>query len=227
MSKKNIINLVKIQVESFRKTDYLLPFFGVAFIMILAFIVSDDLERSISVFAAISLIIGSQVPVEDSIMMFFVNNNVNQKITLPARMNEKFVSIYCVAFIKMLMWFVSIILGVGAVCIIGVTKYSVSAAQVADMYFASLDISLLFILIYFAAVISLWQMSSYTYKKIKIKSRTPLVLLTILMFVLDVYLPDDIADIVMPLYIIVTSIIFFSMSYRCFRLSQVVKEKMF
>ena len=209
MSKKNIINLVKIQVESFRKTDYLLPFFGVAFIMLLAFIVSDDFERSISVFAAISLIIGSQVPVEDSIMMFFVNNNVNQKITLPARMIEKFVSIYFVAFIKMLIWFVSIILGAGAMCIIGVTKYSVGVVQVVDMYFASLDISLLFILIYFAAVISLWQMSSYTDKKIKMKSRTPLILLTILVFVLDAYLPDDIADIVMPLYIIVTSIIFF------------------
>ena len=223
MNTKTIKNLVHLQRKMSVVNKYADPFFpllGMAFIMVLSFVMFDDFEEIISDVTVISLNIAFISSTQMAVQVYFGRYESLNLNTLPATNAEKFVSIICVILLNLLRWAVAMMLGFVAMCIIGTSFYDTPSSKVAALSAEYLyEPSLLIIIMIVVAAVMMWIITRYVNKKLKYRTRIMMLVCVLPVFFLE-YLPEEIVDPVAYTYFTSLIVVAFAWNYHCFKRNQ-------
>ena len=223
MNTKNIKNLVHLQRQMAvinKYFDALLPFLGVAFVMVLGFTMFDGFEEILSVFTSISLNVAFISSTQMAVQIYFGRYASLDLNTVPASKAEKFVSILCVILLDFLGWVVALLVGFGVMCLIGSSYYDMPSSQVLSLsaeVFA--DPAFLIIIPLIVAGLMMWMITLYVDKKLKYRTRIMMLVCAVPLFIIE-NLPEEIVDPVTYTYFILLIVVAFAWNYHCFKLTQ-------
>ena len=223
MNTKNIKNLVNLQRKMAvvnKYFDAVLPFLGVAFVMVLGFTMFDGFEEILSVFTSISINVAIITATQMAVQIYFGRYASLDLNTVPASKPEKFVSILCVILLDFLGWAVALLVGFGVMCLIGSSYYDMPSSQVLSLSAEVFtDPAFLIILPLIVAGLMMWMITQYVDKKLKYRTRIMMLVCALPIFLFE-NLPEDIGDAVAITYFTLVIVVAFAWNYHCFKRTQ-------
>ncbi len=220
MNTKNILNLIRLQISfRIRMIDLILPFFGVAFILALGFIIKDNFEGVINASLYISLIMSAVSSTQTTVQLYFNKYDGLDKTMLPASNMEKFVSMLCVIMIVLLMWSVALAVGLVALCIIGPLFYEMSSSYVLSLCLENLSPDILLITILFSSALMLWLITGYVENKLKYITRVVMFMTVLPVLAFD-YIPASLQNLIGYTYFVIMFLVYLVLNYHCFKKTQ-------
>ena len=223
MNTKTIKNLVHLQRKMSVNNKYLdiaFPFLGVAFIMFLGFIMSDDFEVIKSEVTMVTINMAAITSTQMAVQVYFGRYKSMNLNTLPATNAEKFASIICVILLRLIQWAVALLIGSFAMCIIGTYFYDVPSSQVVALSLEEFTnpVSLILLLLVVAGFL-MWFITQYVDIKLKYSTRITMAV-CILPMILILFLPEDITAIVALPYFTFFIVAAYVWNYYCFKRTQ-------
>ena len=223
MNTDNIKNLVRLQRQMAvvnKYFDAVLPFLGVAFVMVLGFTMFDGFEEILSIFTSISINVAFISATQMAVQIYFGRYASLDLNTVPTSKTEKFVSILCVILLNLIGWAVAFVIGLGTMCMIGTSFYDMQSSQVLSLSSEVFsDPAFLIILPLLVAGLMMWMITQYVNKKLKYRTRIMMLVCVVPLFLFE-NLPEDIGNAVACTYFTLVIVVAFVWNYHCFKRTQ-------